>query len=308
VDFVKGVANDIAGVATGAAQATGGLFQCTALLRLTLTAIGNIFGGIFTRTYTVTPLNNDVSLNTGTGSATSPWGKSYLLYNSQTVKAYCVGCGTSGKMHLTGTMSFSIAHGVTAGYIRAQGDAHAVLQLGIVATEVSKSVSFSQQIFGIPLQPYSIAGIFFIGPELSLSVGGGIGASAKGQLLTGVKLDWPGAYANLDLVDGSRSGASGWTPKVTPVFNVNGMVSVTGEAFLAIALEFGVDILNGKIKKTGALINKPKLTVGVATTKQGCSGVGVSVGVSDQVYFDVLGIKQYPLWTWIGPSAEKCIK
>jgi hypothetical protein len=273
--------------------------------------------------HTYTPLNQDINIATPVGSASTPWGPGTELFSATSkagtgaINIYCVGCGVTGTIHVKGTVTFAIAKGITEGSLSATGPVSAALELGIVASYVN-TWTYEKQIAAIPLSPLSIAGLITIGPQVSLTAGGSLNVNAAGQLLAGAVLDWPAVNVNIDLANIGNSGASGFTPKVNPVFQVQGSVVITAEAYLLLSVGFGIDILNGKIKKSVALVEKPDLTIiasasaaaslsGGSIGSSDCAGVSINVAFANYVYADILGISQLNINTYNGPSFGKCL-
>lgn len=275
--------------------------------------------------HTYTPIDSSINIATPTGSDATPWGTGKQLYaqtaNGGSISVYCVGCGVSGTIKVKGTVTFSIAKGITGGGLSASGPISAALELGIVAS-YTNTWDFQKPIGSVPLSPLTIAGIINVGPQVSLAAGGSLTIKANGQLLAGAVLDWPAVSANIDLANIGNSSASGFTsPKVNPVFQAQGSVSGTAEAYLLLSVEFAIDILQGTIKKSIGLVEKPDVsitaavegTAGIAgTTLSGgftgpCAGVAINVAFTNYLYADILGLTQKNINTWNGPSYAKCI-
>lgn len=91
---------------------------------------------------------------------------------------------------------------------------------------------------------------------------------AVGQLLAGAVLDWPAIQATIDIGNLGGSSASGFKHHVNPVFEVKGSVSAEADAFLTLAIGFGIDILVGTIKKQVALVEKPDINVAAKLSGQ----------------------------------------
>lgn len=73
------------------------------------------------------------------------------------------------------------------------------------------------------------------------------------------------------------------------------------ELGLPIALEVGLDVLNGKFKKTVALVDKPSVYASASvTTDQSANcqnGVEIRAGVKNRIYASVLELYDYDIRT-----------
>lgn len=272
---------------------------------------------------TFTPIDNDLNFATPKGSDSTPWGNGKQLLSKTekggAIAIYCVGCGVQGKIHVTGTVTFIVGKLSVSGNLKANGAVQAALELGIVAS-YTNTWSYTRDIATVPLSPLSIPGIITIGPQVTLSAGGSLTVEAVGQLLAGAVLDWPAIQATIDIGDLSASSASGFTPHVNPVFEVRAAVSASADAFLTLAIGFGIDILAGTIKKQVALVEKPDINVAAKISAQAalsggsvsgtigdgqCAGVTLDVTFFNYVYADLAGI-QKDINTISIPVLSKC--
>lgn len=273
---------------------------------------------------TFTPIDNDLNFATPKGSDTTPWGNGkQLLSKSEkggAIAIYCVGCGVSGKIHVTGTVTFIVGKLSVSGNLKANGAIQAALELGIVAS-YKNTWTYTRDIANVPLSPLSIPGIITIGPQVTLSAGGSLTVDAVGQLLAGAVLDWPAIQATIDIGDLGGSSASGFKPHVNPVFEVKAAVSASADAFLTLAVGFGIDILAGTIKKQVALVEKPDINVAAKVSGQAslsggsvsgtignanCAGVALDVTFFNYVYADLAG-SQKDINTLSIPVLSKCL-
>lgn len=273
---------------------------------------------------TFTPIDNDLNFATPKGSDSTPWGVGKQLLskteNGGAIAIYCVGCGVSGKIHVTGTVTFIVGKLSVSGNLKANGAVQAALELGIVAS-YKNTWTYTRDIATVPLSPLSVPGIITIGPQVTLSAGGSLTVDAVGQLLAGAVLDWPAIQATIDIGDLGASSASGFTPHVNPVFEVKAAVSASADAFLTLAVGFGIDILAGTIKKQVALVEKPDINVAAKISGQAslsggsvsgtigngqCAGVTLDVTFFNYVYADLAG-SQKDINTLSIPVLSKCL-
>lgn len=273
---------------------------------------------------TFTPIDNDLNFATPKGSDSTPWGVGKQVFSKSekgaAIAIYCVGCGVSGKIHVQGTVTFIVGQLSVSGNLKANGAVQAALELGIVAS-YTNTWSYTRDIATVPLSPLSIPGIVTIGPQVTLSAGGSLTVGAVGQLLAGAVLDWPAIQATIDIGNLGASSASGFTPHVNPVFEVKGSVSAEADAFLTLAVGFGIDILVGTIKKQVALVEKPDINVaaklqGQASLSGGsvsgsigdgqCAGVTLDVTFNNYVYADLAGSQKDIINPLSIPVLSKC--
>lgn len=266
--------------------------------------------------------SGSVSLNSFPTNAQSPWGSAYSIYNNAILTAYCVNCGVSGQLTLKGSFSLTLFGGLKTGNLLLSGSLHAGLQLGLVASTISKTLSVPElALANVPLSPLTIAGIVTIGPNLALRAGASLTVTASGNLRAGATLDWPAIAATLDLSQLSKSTASGFSPQLTPVLQAQGNISATAAVYLVVRFECGVSILNGKFSKSVALVEKPGVSVtakaagGVSVGSGGVGGgsaaapcnVDVSAGLTNDVYVDLAGVKEVGIASWKSTVLDKCV-
>lgn len=260
--------------------------------------------------------SKSLNLNSFPTNAQSPWGSAYSIYKNDIVSAYCVGCGISGQITIKGSFSLTFAHGLTVGNIDLAGTLHGGLELGLVANTISKTINLPEiSLIDLPLSPLSIAGVVTLGPNLALHAGGALTVAASGNLLAGANLDWSAITATLDLSHPSESTASGFSPQLSPVFQAKGNISATANAYLAVRLGCGIDILNGKFSKEIALVEKPGVSITAKAAGQLGGGppstascnVDLSAYLTNDVSVDLAGIKQVDISSWKSGVLEKCV-
>ncbi|KAF2182325.1 hypothetical protein K469DRAFT_586259 [Zopfia rhizophila CBS 207.26] len=190
--------------------------------------------------------NKDFTFDTKKNQQTkqTPWGVGVELFSKTTpggsgsAAVYCVDCGADGKMVLQGKVTFSVIKGLETGYISADGNLHAGLQIGIVAS-YKDHWGFEKDIVTVPLTPYTIPGIITLGPSLSLAAGAELDILAEGQLLAGITADVPNFSARFDLKDQEKSVIPNFGPQAKPVFDGKGKIVISADAFLALKLAVG---------------------------------------------------------------------
>ncbi|KAG9254005.1 uncharacterized protein F5Z01DRAFT_674327 [Emericellopsis atlantica] len=222
---------------------------------------------------------------------------------SGSLDIYCVDCGVEGDFNIRGKVVFVFSRlKFEEGFVEVSGSLGAGLGLGIVA-ELTLNKEFKKQITSLPLTPFSIPNVFVLGPKFDLSAGVNFELDAQGQLLAGVRADWPSINARIDVVNSGSSFANGFTPELTPIFEVDGTISLTTTFFLEGALGIGIDIANGLFDKSVELIEKPGIFVsaGVGASfslengvggagDNDCLGVEIATGFTNEVSVNVFDI------------------
>ena len=216
----------------------------------------------------------------------SPFGPALQLYRKEKdskkgaatgdIALYCVDCGVHGSVHLKGQARWTIADGLTQANAGLNGDIAAALQLGIDANAAFQDTR-AYPIISVYAPPgFSIPGIFSIGPEVSLAAEIGLDITLAGQLLAGVKMTIPNFSANIDLVDGSKSASSGFTPKFEKIFQAKAAISARAALGLPLGIGLGVQIPAIKFSKTAAIYDEPSIeatmTYSGSTTSEGIDG------------------------------------
>lgn len=270
--------------------------------------------------------NKDFGFDTKKNQQTTqtPWGSGVELFSKSasigsgtgSAAVYCVDCGAEGKMVLAGKVTFSLIKGLEAGYMSADGNLHAGLKLGIVAS-FKDHWGFEKEIVTVPLSPFTIPGIITLGPSLSLAAGAQMDILAEGQLLAGITADVPNFSARFDLKDEDKSVMPDFGPSAQPVFDGKGKIVLSADAFLALKLAVGVNILSGLFDKSVGIVEKPKLTLqagvdasfsldgGAKFADPNCKGLSIALGFGNELYFEVFGKKKM-VSDAKGPSWDHC--
>ena len=215
------------------------------------------------------------------------------------VSIWCVDCGVTGTLHLSGQARYSIPERkLTQAKAGLEGNIDTTVKLGIDAN-VKYERDLGYPIFSAGAPGFSVPGIFTIGPILTLDAEVDIDIEAKGKAVAGVVVSTPDLKANIDLVDGSKSSCTGLTPELTPYYSVEAALEASAALSLPLGVGLGIEITPLGFEKTAALYDKPSIeaTIG-ATTSAGSAGAaeGGENACNDGVSFNVAGrFTQYSL-------------
>lgn len=210
----------------------------------------------------------------------------------------CENCYAKGEMHMEGRIAFSIREGMTKGYMNVGGHWDSRLALGMRLEGQKKVEKIKKQLLAKNLVNLEIPRIISVGPMVTLSAVCDIYFNAKGaEILIGGQVTIEKGEATLDLLDKSKSGAKGFTPKVQPVakYRSNGEVSVTLDFGLPLGIEAGVDLLNGKWKKTVGLFEQPSFQVRATAPTKNCQGIEIGLAIKNYVFISVGAVYDYAL-------------
>ncbi|KAH8896775.1 hypothetical protein GQ53DRAFT_760879 [Thozetella sp. PMI_491] len=175
----------------------------------------------------------------------------------------CAQCGVNADFNVDGRLAFSIKDGITEGKVafvnKDSFNIDAVFGLKLEEGFDKPIKGYEKQIAAFPLSPLTIPGIITLGPEVSIS--GTIDLSIQGnaKIALGGQFAISPGTASLSLVKEKDNQIQGLDVQFTPVAKFDGRIQATLELGLPIALECGLDVLNGKFKQTVALINKPSV-------------------------------------------------
>lgn len=288
--------------------------------------------------HTITPFNQDYALDLTAGHDSTPWGPGLLLFDyggdgkNLNIDVFCVGCGLHGTLHLRGSLTFTLAQGITEGALSVEGAARAVLQVGIVA-EFERDFNYNQPLFNLPLSPFDLPGIIDIGPQITLTAGATLNIQAHGQLLAGLQLEWDKLYARIAL-DSKKSDAGGWRPRLTPVFEAEASLEIDATAWLKLELGIGITMMGGKLSAQVGLVEEPIIPMSARISAAAelvpgpkhngtdwrharakgtvgdddCHGSALGLNFTNNVYIDVLSADQVQVDTWDGPRMTDCLK
>ena len=214
----------------------------------------------------------------------------------------CSKCGIEGYIIVDGQLAFSIKEGITKGEIslinHEKFNLYAIFGLkldGKIPKDVTK---LTHQLAAAPLSPLTIPGTFTLGPQISVSVAASLALEGEVSLLIGGTLSISPGTARLSLIDRTRNKLEGFKPSFDPVAEaISGSITAT-DLGLPVALEVGLDVLNGAFKKTVGIVNSPSVYLSAQYSKgQGhkCDGVELRFGVKTRLYFTAFDLYDYDL-------------
>jgi hypothetical protein len=210
----------------------------------------------------------------------------------------CEQCGAKGTLTASGAIAFSFTKGLTKGSVSVGGSFDATLQLAVKIEAQHKIPKFKKQLLGFNPSPFQIPGIISLGPELTLNAALDIYFNGEADFLVGATMNIKPGKASLDLLNKAGNGVDGFETKFDPIAKYRGgKVSVTADFGLPVGLEFGVDLFNGKWKKTIGLFDQPSIKVRAQTGNEGCSGVDVNIALVNYIYLSAAALYDYAIRT-----------
>ncbi|KEQ62137.1 uncharacterized protein M437DRAFT_75808 [Aureobasidium melanogenum CBS 110374] len=238
------------------------------------------------------------------------------------IQMYCVDCGIKGDFQAVGTVSASLAQGVTRCDVSLDGNLYAGVFVGVNAFAAYEK-TINKDIINKGLPTLSIPGIAVLGPKVTVSMNSDLKVQAAGQMLVGASMSWPAIHASLNLLDKTKSTQSGFTPVITKKFDAWGDVTASASLALPVTLFFGVDILNGKYSKGISLVDTPAVSASAElaiaasygtgasngiTSSTGCLGIKYNIGLSNDLSVHLLDISTYTLTSYQKPNlANGCL-
>lgn len=229
----------------------------------------------------------------------------------------CAKCGVEGRFQIGGNVAFSIANGITDGevYLDNVGDFDVHAQFGITmeakAAHSKDRYQKKKHLRSVPLSPIQIPGIFILGPQVSIKASMSLELQGQANLLVGGTVSIKKGQAHLNLVERSKNKFTGFGAEFKPVAMANGSINAIAELGLPIAIECGLDILNGKHRLTVGLINTPSVYISASTSgsiglsadakdldvsinaDSGCKGIDISTGVKNRIHAEALERWEY---------------
>ena len=250
------------------------------------------------------------------------------IYSDGRLTLDCVSCFVAGSFKVNGRVKvhhwsfreFSIS--------AAPVGVHGALVLEAAVTG-SASITQTKELYaaGIPGAGFAIPKILKLGAVLSYEVGFSATVQGSAKVDFGLKASLPdSSRATLDLAHSSKSGATGFDPSITPVFDVPHLTgALTLSAFSQPKLFFGIDLLGIGKADIALLVRLPEISAtfgpkydatGLCSHEAGASKTGVQL--SSQIKIAVIGEAEASFlghgsdWSkeligWSHPLADACI-
>ncbi|KAH8896306.1 hypothetical protein GQ53DRAFT_819421 [Thozetella sp. PMI_491] len=227
------------------------------------------------------------------------------LTSEAEVSLQCLRCGISADFSVEGHVAFSIQKGLTKGSVSFTNNEDFSLDL-IFGLYIEKDYNepiegFKKQIGAYPLSPLTIPGIITLGPQVSISAAVDLTLQSQlgAEIALGGSLSISKGKASLDAVNKTNNGIEGLVSKFTPVTRFKGDLAASVEFGLPVALECGLDVLNGKFKQTVGLVNKPSVYVKAKVADKEntkCKGgVELLVGANNRIYVEAFQSWDYQI-------------
>lgn len=157
---------------------------------------------------------------------------------------------------------------------------------------------------------FTIPEIIDVGSYLTLDINAGLKVETLGQFLAGAELHWEALSMTMDLLFPLLSKGHGFAPQVTPKFKASGNVTATAPLGIPLAINVGVDILDGTFIEAIALVDRPAIEAvveygafGTPVTAEGmdpCKGILYYADSVNEITLQAFGAFKYDLGSWHG--------
>ncbi|EME48461.1 hypothetical protein DOTSEDRAFT_76094 [Dothistroma septosporum NZE10] len=224
------------------------------------------------------------------------------------IQLWCVDCKITGDIEVTGQATFTLPFGITGLAVKLQGTLTANMGLGLDAFASYTADAFDIRIFEVGVEGLSIPEIIAVGPYLTLDINAELKVETVGQFLAGAELHWEALGFTLDFLFPILSKGHGFAPQVTPKFKASGNVTATASLGIPLALNIGVDILDGTFTEAIALIDRPAIeavaeygALGTPVYADGmdpCEGILYYSDLVNEVTLEFFGQSKYDLGSW----------
>ncbi|KAK6069222.1 hypothetical protein SCUP515_09105 [Seiridium cupressi] len=243
------------------------------------------------------------------------------------VDFWCINCGIKGDIKATGALKANLG-GIKNAELQIHGNLYAGIFLGIDALATIKKKN-TKTLLKQGLPGLSIPKIFTLGPSVSLGVSAEARIELIGRALAGASLNWENINGTINFLDKSKTFTSGFTPVLNGTLQTTKKSKLVLSLGLPVAINFGVDILNGKWKKDASLTETPSLqavmdyeeamTITGTTADGGCSvvdttpstkcfGVYWNITAVNDVELSLFDVVDYNLFHWESKViAEGCV-
>ena len=165
-------------------------------------------------------------------------------------------------------------------------DTHFDAQIGLSAdimAAYTKSFAYAPEELSYSL--ISVPGIVSLGPGIAFAIGVDLTASAAVGVRTGLGVTLPDGNVHVDLLDGSRTRTSGWTPQYSSYANITEAADVRLGARADVTVQLAVKLLGGLVDLSSGITASPGFDNvfrlrGNQTAQISGTGKNVTTGVS----------------------------
>ncbi|KAF3009213.1 hypothetical protein E8E14_007544 [Neopestalotiopsis sp. 37M] len=243
------------------------------------------------------------------------------------VDYWCINCGIKGNIQATGTLKANLG-GIKNAELKINGNMYAGLFVGVDAFATIKKKN-TKTLFKRGLPTLSIPKIFVLGPSVSLGVSAEARIEVIGRALAGASLNWPKINGTINFLDKTKTVTSGFTPVLNGTLQTTKKSKLILSLGLPVAIEFGLDLLDGTWKKEASLTETPSLQAVLdyeesmkisGTTENGgcgsvdttpstkCYGVYWNITAVNDVELNLFDVVNYNLFHWESKViAEGCV-
>ncbi|ETS87791.1 hypothetical protein PFICI_01619 [Pestalotiopsis fici W106-1] len=233
------------------------------------------------------------------------------------VDYWCINCGIKGNIQATGTLKANLG-GIKNAELKINGNLYAGLFVGVDAFATIKKKN-TKTLFKRGLPALTIPKIFVLGPSVSLGVSAEARIELIGRALAGASLNWEKINGTINFLDKTKTVTSGFTPVLNGTLQTTKKSKIILSLGLPVAIEFGLDLLDGTWKKEASLTETPSLqavldyeeTVKISgTTENGgcgsvdttpstkCYGVYWNITAVNDVELNLFDVVDYNLFHW----------
>ncbi|KAK9415724.1 putative PA14 domain-containing protein [Seiridium unicorne] len=153
------------------------------------------------------------------------------------VDFWCINCGIKGALKAN-------LYGIKNAELQIRGNLYAGIFLGIDAlATIKKKNTKTLPKQGLP--GFSIPKVFTLGPSVSLGVSAEARIELIGRALAGASLNWENINGSINFLDKSKTVTSGFTPVLNGTLQTTKKSKLILSLGLPVAINFGVEILNG---------------------------------------------------------------
>ena len=221
----------------------------------------------------------------------------------------CESCGAKANFSFDGKLAFSISKGIykaEVSFINHEAFVFdAIYAVSVEAKALKDGTSkrgikttIEKELFAIPFFAIKIPKIITIGPQVVSNAAASVYVDASGKFRAGARFTIDAGRLVLDAVNSTRNEASGFTPRLDPIFEIiEGSVNATADLALPVGVEVALDVLGGTWKKSVGVYTAPSVyfIAGISTGEgKACNnGIELRAGAKNRIYTSALGIWEY---------------